>query len=359
MNSINNADPLMENYLWTGPASLPPHYNDHNQEAPGYSSSVSLVGRFLCKQELEIPGHPATCRSWSRVQAELRGTLLIIRSYRPISTPIIKSYTLQAADAGLATDYYRRSHVLRIRAEGHQFLLAAANLFTVIDWVDKLNAAIAISLPLDYRGEARYRTLPTPSKFALSSASFRDRVWRSVREEWCLSQQKHLWLRELKQYPEDQQPCLSLPNGSRELVASTNTARVSSRRRKSYNVDRLSSSASCPCSHCWARGESLPAYLTTVTTLTPLFAKSLYTVEDDASTSSQSSISGGVANGKWSPKPYVSTAQAKLDYARRCARVLTYGAPWKGWYFIREGQAVGIPHLPTVPTGGEATRQGC
>ncbi|KAF2857139.1 hypothetical protein K470DRAFT_261073 [Piedraia hortae CBS 480.64] len=123
---------------------------------PPYDCTVGLVSNLLYKSEFISPFHRATDRRWKRVQATLRGTLLAVQS------PLIsRSWGLQHAQAGLAVDYEKRPFVLRVRtAEGAQFLLAAADLSTLLEWVKKLNWAIDISLPLDDRIEPVHDTLP-------------------------------------------------------------------------------------------------------------------------------------------------------------------------------------------------------
>ncbi|KAK1054171.1 hypothetical protein LTR74_016035 [Friedmanniomyces endolithicus] len=267
------------------------------------------------------------------------------------SIPNTRSYTLQAADAGLATDYHRRSHVLRIRAEGQQFLLAAGSLSIVIDWVDKLNAAIAVSLPVDDRREARYHTLPpTPTtKPTLAFAAVGDRMWRRLREDWWQSSKQRAWLMERQAYPEGQQPCPALPPG----LGGPETA-SDEPSKKSRPMDHRTSwaaSAACPCAHCWAprpRAHYSPP-MSTVQVLdwAYILSASRITQNPDEAATPRSSTSEPV--GKWEPKPLVSTAQAKLDYARRCACALTYGAPWKGGWYVRDDQVVPVPDRAGTP----------
>lgn len=351
----------MEHQPWMDSGALPPHYDDL-PVVPDYSCTVRLTGNFLCKQELEAPRRAAACRSWSRVQAELRGTLLIIRSYRgDASTTDSRSYTLQAADAGLAADYYRRSHVLRVRAEGYQFLLAAASLSIVIDWVDKLNAAMAVSSPLEDRRESRYLTLPPSAKPSLASVALVDRTWRSVREGWCQSRKQRMWLEEPQQYLQGQQPCPALPPRRRDPTGADTARNQSS--KGSRLMDRRSSSASCPCAHCWAPNLQAHSWSVSSTPVSQLAyfpisppltrESSLDTVE---TSTPRSSISEW--ESKWEPKPIISTAGAKLDYAKRCARVLTYASPWVGTRYVRDGRTIIIRKSAATRTGAPVASRG-
>jgi len=73
---------------------------------------------------------------------------------------VVKHYSLQGAESGLAADYLKRKHVIRVRAEGEQFLLQAADDRGVIDWIEALQAATNIALDLDSRPLPKFITLP-------------------------------------------------------------------------------------------------------------------------------------------------------------------------------------------------------
>jgi len=49
---------------------------------------------------------------------------------------LVKQYTLQNAESGLAADYMKRKNVVRVRAEGEQFLLQTENARDVVDWIE-------------------------------------------------------------------------------------------------------------------------------------------------------------------------------------------------------------------------------
>jgi hypothetical protein len=49
---------------------------------------------------------------------------------------LIKVYTLQNAESGLAADYVKRKNVVRVRSEGEQFLLQTESARDVVDWIE-------------------------------------------------------------------------------------------------------------------------------------------------------------------------------------------------------------------------------
>ncbi|KAH8923099.1 hypothetical protein BT69DRAFT_1206039, partial [Atractiella rhizophila] len=73
---------------------------------------------------------------------------------------LIRHYSLQNAESGLAADYLKRKHVVRIRAEGEQFLVQAKDDAAVIHLIEALQAATNIALDLDRRPLPKFITLP-------------------------------------------------------------------------------------------------------------------------------------------------------------------------------------------------------
>ena len=56
--------------------------------------------------------------------------------YEPNPNTLMKGYTLQNAESGLATDYLKRKNVIRMRSEGEQFLLQAQDMEGVVRWIE-------------------------------------------------------------------------------------------------------------------------------------------------------------------------------------------------------------------------------
>ena len=49
---------------------------------------------------------------------------------------LLRQYTLQHAESGLGSDYLKRRNVMRVRAEGEQFLLQAESVMDVVNWIE-------------------------------------------------------------------------------------------------------------------------------------------------------------------------------------------------------------------------------
>ncbi|KAL1621149.1 hypothetical protein SLS54_005644 [Diplodia seriata] len=197
----------------TQPADLtakPPAYaprqpaeKSTNEALPSYSCSVLFEGPLGIKTEC-INFFDKPCpkeRQWQDVYAILRGTQLSIyrlktslfsKNKKPAPGKLLRTYSLQHAELGLALDFKKtdlipksplaklvplnsrqavyqtdphlfwpvREHVMRLRLEADQFLLCAAEVEGMLDWIENLCAAVDISPPLEDRSEPRYRSLP-------------------------------------------------------------------------------------------------------------------------------------------------------------------------------------------------------
>lgn len=55
---------------------------------------------------------------------------------KPAEGDLIRAYTLQYAESGLGNDYLKRKNVIRVRLEGEQFLLQAADVPSVVEWIE-------------------------------------------------------------------------------------------------------------------------------------------------------------------------------------------------------------------------------
>ena len=56
--------------------------------------------------------------------------------FTPDGRDLLRQYSLQHAESGLASDYQKRKNVIRVRMEGEQFLLQAQDVPGVIEWIE-------------------------------------------------------------------------------------------------------------------------------------------------------------------------------------------------------------------------------
>lgn len=120
-------------------STQPPQFNGHSSQQ---SNSASHSGGLS-----------------AAVEAALSGSLSHIPFGNRQST-LIKQYTLQGAESGLAADYLKRRHVVRIRAEGEQFLIQTRNDRHVVDWIEAFQAATNVAMDLERRPMPKFITLP-------------------------------------------------------------------------------------------------------------------------------------------------------------------------------------------------------
>ncbi|OCL09049.1 hypothetical protein AOQ84DRAFT_29385, partial [Glonium stellatum] len=173
-----------------------------SEPLPSYTCSVEIEGLVGLKTELVTPFQVSADRQWHDVYAVLCGTQLNIhriktpsflsKSRTPLPGRLLKSYTLQHAEIGLASDFKKteliprspfahlvppaarqkvyesdphlfepvREFVMRLRLETEQLLLCCPTQAGLLTWLDRLCAAVDISPPLDDRSEPRIRSLP-------------------------------------------------------------------------------------------------------------------------------------------------------------------------------------------------------
>ncbi|KAL7408931.1 hypothetical protein BDY24DRAFT_345861 [Mrakia frigida] len=85
-----------------------------------------------------------------------------ISSHLPFHGPnqLVRTYTLQGAESGLAADYLKKKNVVRVRLQGEQFLLQAESPKDVVDWIEAFQAGTNVALDLDDRPMPKIITLP-------------------------------------------------------------------------------------------------------------------------------------------------------------------------------------------------------
>ncbi|KAK6355240.1 hypothetical protein TWF696_004354 [Orbilia brochopaga] len=157
-----------------------PRPEEGRESLPSYKCSLRKEALFDRKIEMESPFERSGDRKWNRVYCILNNTVLTvhkIKKHPTIARPdpleedpddatgfmpgqLIKSFTLQHAEVGAASDYKKRSYVIRIRAETQQFLLACKTVEVFFSWLEGLSSGINMSLPLEERDLPKYQTIP-------------------------------------------------------------------------------------------------------------------------------------------------------------------------------------------------------
>jgi hypothetical protein len=154
-----------------------------SEELPDYTCSVFHSAIVNQKLECVYPGLAAKKREWVKVYTVLFGTVMRIYLIQPdgslsirfsLDTPH-REYTLQYAEAGIATDYVKKKYVLRVRAEGEQFLMQCGSEEERDGWVEAIQAGSSIALALEDRNMPKYVTLPRRRRGRYSTSVSRSR----------------------------------------------------------------------------------------------------------------------------------------------------------------------------------------
>ena len=159
--------------------SVRPRPEEGNEILPDYSCSVFRSGIVNQKIECVYPGLAAKKREWVKVYMLVFGTGLRVYPIQPDGTLPSKfsinmphrEYTLQYAEAGIASDYVKKKYVLRVRIEGEQFLMQCSDEEERDAWVECIQAGSSISLALEDRKMPKYVTLPRRRRGRFSTTS--------------------------------------------------------------------------------------------------------------------------------------------------------------------------------------------
>lgn len=167
LDRAESSSPNPPDYKLLAPVSpkytILPRDEEGSEDLPDYSPSIYKDGVVNRKMELSTPFTAATSRSWGHVWIELNNTQFNIYEVRQGGQrkgKQISSYTLQYGDVGLANDYVKRPNVVRVRLEGEQFLLECSSQEDCIVWINVLQMAMDLSLPLEERKIPKYRSIP-------------------------------------------------------------------------------------------------------------------------------------------------------------------------------------------------------
>ncbi|KAI0997494.1 hypothetical protein K3495_g10693 [Podosphaera aphanis] len=165
--------------------NIQPREDEGKELLPAYSTSIDLSGYFQRKMEYDGPGLRAVDRDWNRVLVTLQGTAFRIYKPSPRSlfgnpsidqncpSNLIRSYNLQYAQVGVATDYVKKQYVIRIRAETEQFLLSCLKIETLVTWIQNLCAAIDLAPSLDEREYPEDLSIPRRQRYLNAPLSTR------------------------------------------------------------------------------------------------------------------------------------------------------------------------------------------
>jgi hypothetical protein len=84
-----------------------------------------------------------------------------IASHMPFAhNQLLHVYSMHGAESGLAADYKKRLHCVRVRAEGQQFMLQTDTARQCVQWIEAFQASTNVAMDLDTRPMPVQQTLP-------------------------------------------------------------------------------------------------------------------------------------------------------------------------------------------------------
>ncbi|KAH8113768.1 hypothetical protein DFH11DRAFT_1509966 [Phellopilus nigrolimitatus] len=130
---------------------------------PSHSRSNSVPPNRIRDQSPSQ--NPSRARCQSSINVNLNSSGASAGLPEPDPKDLLRVYSLQHAESGLASDYTKRRNVVRVRMEGEQFLLQCTDVAGVVEWIEGLQAAANIALDLDERAMPRGPIFPRCVRF--------------------------------------------------------------------------------------------------------------------------------------------------------------------------------------------------
>lgn len=140
------------------------YYTEDSQALRSYSIPKDLKSLFTTDSDMSFHGlceqHGILPTSDCGPSSRSLSTALLSRLNPSVSKRLVRSYSLQHAKLGLASDYTKRSNVLRLRLENEQLLILFGTPKEMIQWNLGISLGRDLSLDLIDREMPRYRTVP-------------------------------------------------------------------------------------------------------------------------------------------------------------------------------------------------------
>jgi hypothetical protein len=315
---------------------------------PKYSCSVSAGATMLVNMESVSPLHNVSQSEWRDVFVEVRGTLLNfhrVKDGRPYR--LLRSYTLQHAEVGLAPDAYhtvlapnsRLAHlipssarqkafrkdpqlfraeeqfIMRLRVETDQILLAHKCEDKILEMLHAIGAGIDLAPDIDERSISKQCTVPRRRRRPATQAITDINSAAVIAEQERILQQMYPSLaRDANEHSETTTQALSSNPGTPtreddEIDMSAIREDFSDLAPTSTNGSSLAPTTS---------EISRPAY-SRATTASSTFS------DHQQQMVYQTAPANFDSKGKWAP-PHLRTSAQVRRYVRRCAPLLTLDA---------------------------------
>ncbi|KAK3629639.1 hypothetical protein LTR56_017944 [Elasticomyces elasticus] len=316
---------------------------EHHDALPGYTCTVSAEAKLLLQLESVNPLHGIAESDWREVYVVVRGTLLCIHRVKDGGAgKLLRSYTLQHAEVGLAVDSQHQTlipqtrmarlipssarnkawqkdpdlfksvqqTILRIRIETDQILLADASEDRIHELIHAISAGIDISCSIDERSIPRQCTVPRRRRRQRPTSD-------NLNDPNLLAEQERI-LREMYPAFADQTPALRSTQRRNVIEEPANDLVPSPSREEDdldfaiMREDFAAPNNAAPTQSTTSRTRpTMTRHTTTSSVISSLSTDMIYAT----------SPNNFSASGKWQP-PHPRTAAQIQRYVRRCMPVL-------------------------------------
>lgn len=332
---------------------------------PAYSCSVSAEAKVLLNVESNSPLHAVSDSDWREVYLVLRGTMISVHRVKDGGRGrLLRYYTLQHAEIGLATDASHtvwlstsklaqlipasarrkahqkdprlfklvQQHILRLRVETDQILFAHESEAEIHHLIDAIAAAIDLAPSIDERSATRQCTVPRRRRRP------RPQLTADLNDPSLIAEQERI-MRQMYPSLADQSHDQQRPELPRQTSADSNatTDAIQSSTREEDEIDlneMREHFAHAPSDLLLQPSASLarpPLTVSRQTTATAFPGNPLDVTDPSDLT----------ADGKWNPPHHRTPAQI-LRYTRRCAPVLLANAVRASDVLICDGRRMRV-----------------
>ena len=333
------------------------YHDDDRGVLPKYTCTVLAEAKLLLNLESVNPLHTATEGEWREMYVVVRGTMLNLYRVKDDGPGrFVRSYTLQHAEVGLATDashtvlvpqsrlahfipsaarhrawkkdphLFRpeRQTILRLRVETDQFLLADSNEERIWRIINAISAGIDIAPSLDERSVPKQCTVPRRRRRP------RPQFNGDITDQTVIAEQERI-LQQM--YPTFAEPAEGLAVDPSAPVPVMNNEPLASPSREEDEIDFS------------AIREDDNSSSTDNNILTPSPTNSSTSTSTSSTFTSTmlyaSPLTNFTSDGKWRP-PHTRTAAQIQRYTRRCMPLMAADSVRASDVLICEGKRVKI-----------------
>lgn len=325
---------------------------DIGKEAlPGYSCSVSASVRMLVNMESVSPMHGIAQSEWRDVFVEVRGTMLNFNRVKDNKPGrLLRSYTLQHAEIGLAPDAFHtvltpnsklahlipnaaknkaykkdpqlfraeEQFIMRLRLETDQLLLAHKSEDTILEMVHDIGAGIDLAPALDERSISKQCTVPRRRRRPNPPPQ------NDITDASVIAEQERILQRMYPSFAEHAGAAESNTTTSEPAESTTQPPTTTTPAREEEELDLTAIREDFSETNVLTPTSSHTS--TTATTTRPSYSRT--TTASTVATSNtiyETAPTNFGPEGKWQP-PHLRTAAQIRRYVRRCAPLLTSDA---------------------------------